>query len=74
MTPLHAAAIVDYGNVGERRETERREYQMSYLLSIGNERPVLRMSATIILAFTCAAPFVLLLSGLVGYGLHSLLH
>jgi hypothetical protein len=32
------------------------------------------ISATIILAFTCAAPFVLLFSGVVGYGLRSLIH
>jgi hypothetical protein len=47
---------------------------MSYLLSVANDRPVLRLSATIVLAFTCAAPFVLLLSGVVAYGLRSLIH
>jgi hypothetical protein len=47
---------------------------MSYLLNVANERPMLRLSATIILAFTCAAPFVLLFSGLVGYGVRSLIH
>jgi hypothetical protein len=45
---------------------------MSYLLSVANDRPMLRLSATIILAFTCAAPFALLLSELVAYGLDSL--
>jgi hypothetical protein len=45
---------------------------MSNLLSVANERPMLRLSATIILAFTCAAPFALLLSGIVAYGIDSL--
>jgi hypothetical protein len=31
-------------------------------------------SATIILTFICAAPFVLLFSGVVGYGVGSLIH
>ena len=31
-------------------------------------------SATIIFTFTCAAPFVLLISGVVGYGVRSLIH
>jgi hypothetical protein len=86
--PLYAAAIVDYCDIREigiddaqrrnedrtpwRRKTEHREYQMSYLLSVANDRPMLRLAATIILAFTCAAPFALLLSGLVAYGLDSL--
>ncbi len=39
---------------------------MTYLSNVANERPMLRISATIILAFTCAAPFVLLFSGVVG--------
>ena len=47
---------------------------MIYLSNVTNERPVLRISATIILAFTCAAPFVLLISGVVGYGVRSLIH
>ena len=41
---------------------------MTYLSNVTNERPMLRISATIIFAFTCAAPFVLLISGVVGYG------
>ena len=41
---------------------------MTYLSNVTNERPMLRISATIILAFICAAPFVLLFSGVVGYG------
>ena len=51
-----------------------RERQMTYLSNVANERPMLRISATIILAFTCAAPFVLLISGVVGYGVRSLIH
>jgi hypothetical protein len=39
---------------------------MTYLSNVANERPML-------LAFTCAAPFVLLFSGVVGYGLRSLI-
>jgi hypothetical protein len=46
---------------------------MSYLSNAANERPILRISATIILAFACAAPFVLLFSGLVVYGVRSLI-
>jgi hypothetical protein len=47
---------------------------MSHLLNVANERPMLRISATIILAFICAAPFVLLFSGVVGYGVRSLIY
>jgi hypothetical protein len=47
---------------------------MSYLLNVANERPMLRTAAGVILAFCCAAPFVLLFSGLVGYGVRSLIH
>ena len=47
---------------------------MSYLSNAANERPMLRISATVILAFTCAASFVLLISGVVGYGVRSLIH
>jgi hypothetical protein len=47
---------------------------MTYLSNVTNERPMLRISATIILAFTCAAPFVLLISGVVGYGVRSLIN
>jgi hypothetical protein len=47
---------------------------MTYLSNVTNERPMLRISATIILAFTCAAPLVLLISGVVGYGVRSLIH
>lgn len=47
---------------------------MSFLLDIASGRPMLRTAATIVLAFTCAAPLVLLLSDAVAYGLHSLVH
>jgi hypothetical protein len=57
-----------------RRISDHRERQMTYLSNVSNERPMLRISATIILAFTCAAPFVLLFSGAVGYGLRSLIY
>ncbi|MFZ2076708.1 MAG: hypothetical protein WAV38_08690 [Xanthobacteraceae bacterium] len=52
----------------------RKRGEMSYLLNVANERPMLRISATITLAFICAAPFVLLFSGVVGYGVRSLIH
>jgi hypothetical protein len=44
---------------------------MSYLSTVMNERPMLRVSAAVILAFGCAAPLVLLFSGLVVYGLRA---
>jgi hypothetical protein len=47
---------------------------MTYLTNVTNARPMLRISATIILTFICAAPFVLLFSGVVGYGVGSLIH
>ena len=47
---------------------------MTYLSNVTNERPMLRISATIILAFICASPFVMLFSGAVGYGVRSLMH
>ena len=46
---------------------------MRYLVNVTNERPMLRISATIVLAFTCAAPFVLLFSGLVAHGMRALI-
>jgi len=41
---------------------------MSYLSNIVNERPMLRVAASVIVAFCCAAPLVLLVSSLVVYG------
>jgi hypothetical protein len=47
---------------------------MSNLLNVANERPMLRIAATVVLAFAGAAPFVLLFSGVVVYGVRSLIH
>jgi hypothetical protein len=47
---------------------------MSHLFNITNGRPMLRTAAAVIVAFCCAAPFVLLFSGLVVYGVRSLIH
>ena len=47
---------------------------MTYLSNVASERPMLRISATIILAFICAAPFVLLFSGVVVYAVRALIH
>ena len=47
---------------------------MNYLLNVANERPMLRSATAIILAFCCAAPFVLLFSSLVAYGVRSFIH
>jgi hypothetical protein len=46
---------------------------MSYLLNVVNERPMVRVSAAVILAFSCAAPLVWLFSNLVVYGLRAFL-
>jgi hypothetical protein len=50
------------------------ERQLSYLLNVANERPMLRTAAAVILAFCCATPFVLLFSSLVVYGVRSFIH
>jgi hypothetical protein len=50
------------------------ERQMSYLLNVANGRPMLRTAAAVILVFCCAAPFVLLFSSLVVYGVRSFIH
>jgi hypothetical protein len=47
---------------------------MSYLTQVPSRRPMLRIAAEVILAFCCAAPLVLALSSLVGYGVHSVIH
>jgi hypothetical protein len=44
---------------------------MSYLSNVVNERPMVRVSASVILTFCCAAPLVWLFSNLVAYGLRS---
>ena len=46
---------------------------MRYFVNAANERSMLRISATIVLAFTCAAPFVLLFSDLVAHGVRALI-
>jgi hypothetical protein len=47
---------------------------MSYLANIANQRPMLRVTAEVLLVFCCAAPVVLAFSTFVAYGLHSLTH
>jgi hypothetical protein len=47
---------------------------MSYLLQVTNQRPMLRVTAEVVLMFCCAAPVVLAFSSFVAYGLHSLTH
>jgi hypothetical protein len=47
---------------------------MTYLSNLANERPMLRLSATIILVFACAAPIVLLFSALLVYGARAVIH
>ena len=66
--------VSDRARLAGKIESDRRERQMRYLVNVADERPMLRISATIVLAFTCAAPFVLLFSGVVGYGVRSLIH
>jgi hypothetical protein len=46
---------------------------MNYLSNVVNERPMVRVSASVILAFGCAAPLAWLFSNLVVYGLRSFL-
>ena len=64
------AMIVAASRSGQKAIVER---QMRYLVNVTNERPMLHISATIVLAFTCAAPFVLLFSGLVAHGMRALI-
>ena len=45
---------------------------MSYLRNIAIQRPMLRVTGEVLLAFCCAAPLVLAFASLVAYGLHSL--
>jgi len=46
---------------------------MSYFSNVVNERPMLRVAASVIMAFCFAAPLVWLFSNLVVYGLRSVL-
>jgi hypothetical protein len=45
---------------------------MDYLFDVANQRPLLRITAEVILAFCCAAPVVLAFSTLVAYGVRAL--
>jgi hypothetical protein len=45
----------------------------SYLSKFAHERPMVRISASVVLAFCCATPLVWLFSNLVVYGLRSFL-
>ena len=56
-----------------KTESDRRERQMSYLSNVLTEQPMLRVAASVILAFCCAAPLVWLFSNLVVYGLRTYL-
>ena len=47
---------------------------MGYLRNIANQRPMLRITAEVVLVFCCAAPLVLALTSFVDYGLRSLTH
>jgi len=47
---------------------------MSFLSKIVSQRPMLRIAASVIIAFCCAAPLVLLVSGLVVYGVRTFIH
>ena len=44
------------------------------LNSVANQRPLLRITAQVVLAFCCAAPLVLAFSSFVAYGVHTLMH
>jgi hypothetical protein len=63
----------DRARLAGKIESDRPERQMRYLVIVANERPMLRISGTIVLAFTCAAPFVLLFSDLVAQGVRALI-
>jgi hypothetical protein len=47
---------------------------MSHLTNIAKQRPMLRVTGEVLVAFCCAAPLVLAFSSFVAYGLHSLTH
>jgi hypothetical protein len=55
-------------------ERDHRERVMSYLPNIANDRPMLRVTVAVILAFCCAAPLVWLFSSLVVYGVRALFY
>jgi hypothetical protein len=45
---------------------------MNYLSHVASQRPMLRVTGEIVLAFCCAAPLVLAFLSFVASGLHSL--
>jgi hypothetical protein len=47
---------------------------MSHFLNVANQRPMVRVTVQVIVAFCCAAPLVLLFSSVVAYGVHALMH
>jgi hypothetical protein len=47
---------------------------MNYLSNVTDGRPLLRTAAAVTLVFCCAAPFVLLFSSLVVYGMRPFIH
>jgi hypothetical protein len=47
---------------------------MSYLLHVANQRPMLRVTGEVLLAFCCAGPLVLAFLSFVASGLHWLTH
>ena len=54
-----------------RSEDKRVEgRQMSYLTQVANRRPMLRVTAEVVVVFCCAAPLVLALT----YGVQALIH
>jgi len=57
-----------------KHKSDRWERQMSYLSNVVNERPMLRVAASVIAAFFFAAPLVLLVSSLVVYGVRTFIH
>jgi len=47
---------------------------MSFLSKIVSQRPMLRVAASVVIAFCCAAPLVLLVCGLAVYGMRAFIH
>ena len=47
---------------------------MNDFLNVANQRPMVRVTVQVIVAFCCAAPLVLLFSSVVAYGVHALMH
>lgn len=60
--------------LASRGPIKKWERQMSYLADVANQRPLLRITAQVLLAFCCAAPLVLAFSSFVAYGVHALMH